>query len=79
VARRPKEASREKTATAAGIERFFSLRGPQEENNVRISFWKCALCAQAIRLRVSITQNDETLSRNSLRYLSKADLPIADH
>ena len=30
-----------------------------------------------IRLRVSYNQNDETLSRNSLRYLSKANLPIA--
>jgi len=29
------------------------------------------------RLRVSYNQNDETLSRNSLRYLSKANLTIA--
>jgi len=36
-----------------------------------------ALGAQVIRLRVSYNQNDETLSRNSLRYLSKANLPIA--
>jgi len=28
-------------------------------------------------LRVSYNQNDETLSRNSLRYLSKANLTIA--
>jgi len=28
VARRPEEASREKNPAAAGIERFFSLRGP---------------------------------------------------
>jgi len=43
---------------------------------VRVTL-KGALCAQVIRLRVSYTQNDETLSRNSLRYLSKANLPIA--
>ena len=40
---------------------------------------KGALCAYLIRLRVSYNQNDETLSRNSLRYLSKASLPIAVH
>jgi len=34
--------------------------------------FKGALCAEVIRLRVSYNQNDETLSRNSLRYLSKA-------
>jgi len=28
VARRPEEASRERNLAAAGIERFFSLRGP---------------------------------------------------
>ena len=38
---------------------------------------KGALGAQAIRLRISYNQNDETLSRNSLRYLSKVNLPIA--
>jgi len=38
-----------------------------------------ALCAEVIQLRVSSNQNDETLSRNSLRYLSKANLPIAVH
>ena len=38
---------------------------------------KDALCAQAKRLRVSYNQNDKTLSRNSLRYLSKANLTIA--
>jgi len=38
---------------------------------------KGALCADVIRLRVSYYQNDETLSRNSLRYLSKANLSIA--
>jgi len=32
---------------------------------------KGALCALVIRIRVSYNQNDETLSRNSLRYLSK--------
>jgi len=47
-----------------------------------IHFWdglgvQGALCAYVIRLRVSYTQNDETLSRNSLRYLSKTNLPIA--
>jgi len=36
-----------------------------------------ALCARVIRLRVSSNQNDETLSRNSLRYLSKANSLIA--
>jgi len=40
---------------------------------------KCALCAEVLRRRVSYNQNDETLSRNSLRYLSKANLPIAVH
>ena len=40
---------------------------------------KGALCAQVIRLRVSYNQNDETRSRNSLRYLSKANLPIVCH
>jgi len=39
--------------------------------------FKGALCAEVIRLRVSYNQNDETLSRNSLRYLSKSNLPIA--
>jgi len=39
--------------------------------------FKGALCAQVKRLRVSYNQNDETLSRNSLRYLSKANLSIA--
>jgi len=29
VARRPEEASREKDLAAAGIERFFSLKGPR--------------------------------------------------
>jgi len=38
---------------------------------------KGALCAEVKRLRVSYNQNDETLSRNSLRYLSKANLTIA--
>ena len=38
---------------------------------------KGALCAEVKRLRVSYNQNDETLSRNSLRYLSKANLSIA--
>jgi len=38
---------------------------------------KGALCAQVTRLRVCYTQTDETLSRNSLRCLSKAKLPIA--
>ena len=36
-----------------------------------------ALCASGIRFRVSYTQNDETLSRNSLRYVSEANLPMA--
>jgi len=40
---------------------------------------KGALCAEVIRLRVSCTQKDEILSRNSLRYLSKTNLPIAVH
>jgi len=38
---------------------------------------KGALCAEVKRPRVSYNQNDETLSRNSLRYLSKANLTIA--
>jgi len=37
---------------------------------------KGALCAEVKRLRVSYNQNDETLSRNSLRYLSKANSTI---
>jgi len=37
---------------------------------------KGALCAYVIRLRVSYNQNDETLSRNSLRYLSKSSLKV---
>jgi len=37
------------------------------------------LCAQVIRLRVSYNQNDEALSRNSLMYMSKADLTIVVH
>ena len=36
-----------------------------------------ALCAYMIRLRVSYNQNDEILSRNSLMYMSKANLHIA--
>jgi len=38
---------------------------------------KGALYAEVKRLRISYNQNDETLSRNSLRYLSKANLTIA--
>ena len=38
---------------------------------------KGALCAYVIRLRVSYNQNEEIISQNSLRYLSKANLPIA--
>jgi len=40
---------------------------------------KGALCAEVIRLRVSYNQNDETLGRNSLRYRSRANLPILVH
>jgi len=40
---------------------------------------KGALCAEVIRPGVAYNQNDETLSRNSLRYLSKANLLIAVH
>jgi len=47
--------------------------------NVAHSRVKCALCVYVIRLRVSYNQTDETLSRNSLRYLSKASLPMAVH
>jgi len=38
------------------------------------SSFKGALCVESIRLRISYNQNDETLSRNSLRYLSNANL-----
>jgi len=38
---------------------------------------KGALCAEVKRLRVYYNQNDETLSRNSLMYMSKANLTIA--
>jgi len=43
-------------------------------NSIRV---KGALCAEVIRLRVSYNQNGETLSRNSLCYLSKAYLLMA--
>jgi len=43
----------------------------------REAYFKGALCAEVIRLRVSYHQDDETLSRNSLMYKSKANLPIA--
>jgi len=36
-------------------------------------FIQGALCAEVIRPRVSSNQNDETLSRNLLRYLSKSE------
>jgi len=36
-----------------------------------------ALCAYVIRLQVSSNQTAETLSRNSLMYMSKANVPIA--
>jgi len=39
--------------------------------------FKGGLRAYVIRLRVSYNQIDETLSQNSLRYLSQANLPIA--
>jgi len=39
--------------------------------------FKGALCAQVKRLRVSYYENEKTLRRNSLRYLSKANLTIA--
>ena len=48
MARRSEEASRENNPAAAGIERFFSLKGPREENNVRASF--CCLCMCAPHL-----------------------------
>jgi len=63
--------------------RAFHLRGAAQRllllermrsSSTRI---KGALCAYVIQLRVSYNQNDETLSRNSLRYLSKASLTIA--
>jgi len=38
---------------------------------------KGALHAYVKRLRVSSNQNDETRSRNSLMYMSKANLTIA--
>ena len=38
---------------------------------------KGALCAYVIRLLASYNQTDETLRRNSLIYMSKANLPIA--
>ena len=36
MASRPEETLRENNPATAGIERFFSLEGPREENNVRI-------------------------------------------
>jgi len=39
-----------------------------------VSWVKGALCALVKRLRVPYNQNDETLSRNSLMYMSKANL-----
>ena len=36
---------------------------------------KGALCAEVIRSRVTYNQNDETLRRNSLMYMSKAIYP----
>ena len=38
-----------------------------------------ALCAEVIRLRVSFTQNDGTRSRNSLMYMSEANLTYGLH
>jgi len=38
-----------------------------------------ALCAEVVRLRVSHHQNDETRFRNSLVYMSEANLNIAVH
>ena len=38
---------------------------------------KGALCAEVIQTRISNHQNDETLRQNSLRDLSKVNLPIA--
>ena len=48
-------------------------------NKSGIAWVKGALCAKVIRLGVCYNKNDETLSRNSLRYLSKANLPIVVH
>jgi len=54
-----------------------SLGLPHTEWARQKSRWiKGALCAYVIRLRVSYNQNDETLSQNSLMYLSKVNLPI---
>ena len=39
--------------------------------------WRCPVRLSDSTLRVSYSQNDETFSWNSLRYLSKANLPIA--
>ena len=43
------------------------------------AYSKDALCVLLIGLRVSYNQNDETLSRNSLMYITKANLPTAVH
>jgi len=53
------------------------LNGGSVKNRLVTVFITGALCAYVIRPRVSYNQNDETISRNSLRYLSKANLPIA--
>ena len=55
---------------------FYSSSSKIEARIYRGRF-KGALCAYLIRLRLSSNQNDETLSRNSLMYMSKANLLIA--
>jgi len=45
--------------------------------DIRTTLIKGPLCAYVIRLQVSFNPNDEILSRNSLMYMRKANLPIA--
>jgi len=56
-----------------GIDRRHFKRGRDARLSEKMSFQvrvKGALCASVIRPRVSYNQNHDTLSRNSLRYLS---------
>jgi len=55
----------------------FGLKVPCRVNpSITLGILKGAMCVQVLPRRVSYAQNDKTLSRDSLRYLSEASLPV---
>ena len=56
---------------------YLGLNVPRVGVNQKVEGVKGALWAEVKRLGVSYNPNDETLSRDSLMYMSNANLPIA--